>query len=450
MKLAYGIDFGTTNSTIGVVKDGKLTNLHIDPESTNPAVMRSIIYINPQKKYLFGKPAVNAYLVDVAQSIGFSKRTIFTGRYIKIASPAGLGGFNNDQIVPEILEIEESEGGRLFHALKTVLSNETILNVNIFGENIKLEELVGKFIKEMKERADEIVGVPINKVVIGRPVKYVGNNQDLAKKRMEAALEYAGFNEVIFEYEPVGAALDYGINIKDKKIVLVFDFGGGTLDLSVFKFPERRVLANVGLAIGGDHFNTKIFIEKIGEYFGTKAKYGMKQLAIPRHILSALENWYKISLLKGIDFSEGIENFRFMSSNPKSIIALNSLVNNNLGFGVYEEVERVKKILTDKNEEIYGFVGKDIEIQHSISRHQFEQLIEEDLKNIQLLIQEALDKAGINTNQIDIVATTGGSSLIPAVRMLLNKAFEPEKIKDSDAFTSVASGLAIRASELFT
>src|SRR5689334_21645255 len=108
-QLAYGIDFGTTNSTISVVgKDGKPLELKIDPESANPTIMRSVIYVFPDGRFLFGKPAIDAYLIDVAQNKETQKKTVFTGNYVKVINTATLKA----EIVPEIIEVSESQGGR--------------------------------------------------------------------------------------------------------------------------------------------------------------------------------------------------------------------------------------------------------------------------------------------------------------------------------------------------
>ncbi len=450
-KPAYGIDFGTTNSTISVVgATGKPLKLKIDPEAPNPAVMRSVIYVSPQMKFLFGKPAVDAYITDVALGKGSKKKIIETGRMIKLAQPASASGFVADKWVPEIIEIEESEGGRLLQALKSNLSNEQISTINLFGEPKPLEWVVGQFLKEMKERADEILKTKIDKVVLGRPVEYVGSNNELAVKRMRKAAQIAGFNEIEFEYEPVGAAYDYGVEIRTNQIALIYDFGGGTLDISVFKFPEKKVLANVGLPIGGDHFNTEIFMSKLSKYFGSEAKYGMKQLDLPRYIFDSLQNWYQISLLKTKSFADDLESFRFMCSNIVALNSLKSLIFNNLGFGLYEEIERVKKELSIKGSEIYRFNATDIEITKAITRLAFEEIIQNDLIDIEKTLNKALTLAGIKINDVDVVATTGGSSLVPVIHNQLIEMFGKEKIKESDAFTSVAAGLAIRANEIYS
>lgn len=130
--------------------------------------------------------------------------------------------------------------------------------------------------------------------------------------------------------------------------------------------------------------------------------------------------------------------------------ALKSLVFNNLGFALYEEIERVKKELSRKDSKIYRFDAKDIEIIKAITKLDFEEIIQNDLVDIEKTIDKALLVAGIERKDIDVVATTGGSSLIPIVHNQLERIFSKEKIKESNAFTSVAAGLALRAKEIYS
>jgi len=448
--LAYGIDFGTTNSTIALVNEiGKIEQMAIDRQSPNPAIMRSVVYVSPKMQYLFGAPAVEAYLVDVAQNQETKTKPIFTGRYIKVSGDSTSGGISNDQFVPEIIQVSESDNGRLFQSLKSSLSSNLLKSVNVFGEAMTLEMFVGNFLGEMKKRADEIVKQNVTKAIIGRPVKYVGGNEQLAMERMEEAAKIAGFDEVVFEYEPVGAAYDYGVSVNETQICLIFDFGGGTLDISIVKFPERKILVNVGLPIGGDYFNYKVFESQLAVYFGKGSRYGMYKHEFPNSLFRELKNWYRISLMKNEAFGKSLEHYDFMNTRPATVKALRSLVFNNLGFGLYEEIERVKKNLTDKEEDKFLFKAELIDIDSQISRVDLEEIISSDLSNIDNLINQAILEAGIEIDDIDVVATTGGSSLIPIVKNHLNQKFGKGKIKNSDTFTSVAKGLALRAKEVF-
>lgn len=450
-KLSYGIDFGTTNSTIAVVdNNNQILQLPVDSHSDNQSVMRSVIFVDKNGSYQYGAQAVKSYIQSVAINKGASKRVVETGKKLKLTAPASAtSGFKPDVIVDEVLEIEEADSGRLFQGIKSILSSTTVKKVNIYGEIIAVEELVGRFLKEMKTRADFITGKNINSAVVGRPIEYVGGNNQQAIMKMEKALEIAGFTDWQFEFEPIGAALEYGVKSTEQELILVFDFGGGTLDVSVVSYPANKVYSTVGLPIGGDHLNSILFDKYIAPYFGKNNTYGDKNLPIPRHIFYYLKDWFKITLLKNDGFFESLESFSYKSSNPQAIVALESLIKNNLGFSVYEEIERVKKRISTSNVDKYKYSNQDIDIHELITRSNFESLIEDDLVNIDKCIELALSKANLNQTDITSVITTGGSSLIPVVRQLMVDKFGSHKLAASDTFTSVASGLAIKASTIY-
>jgi len=93
-KYAYGIDFGTTNSTItAITRSGEPIRLEIDNEAENKAVMWSVICINNNHEFIYGQKAVATYVKDIAEGRVAKRKSIFTGKYIKISSPADAGGF---------------------------------------------------------------------------------------------------------------------------------------------------------------------------------------------------------------------------------------------------------------------------------------------------------------------------------------------------------------------
>src|SRR5258708_11132368 len=165
--------------------------------------------------------------------------------------------------------------------------------------------------------------------------------------------------------------------------------------------------------------------------------------------LKSSKSLMNVSFFKNETFINDLEDFKFMNSDINSLNALKSLVYNNLGFGIYEEIERVKKAVSNKIAEIYKFDAKDIKIASEVTRLVFEEILKNDLLEIKKILNKALGIAGLTSNDIDIVATTGGSSLIPVIHEQLVEMFGKEKIKKSDTFTSVARGLAIKAQEIY-
>lgn len=450
-RLSYGIDFGTTNSTIAVVGEaGTPQTISIDREAKTPSVMRSIIYVGTDGAFLYGQSAIDAYLKDVREGKGRIKKTIYTGRFITVTGDADIHGVRPDEVVEELIEFDEFQGGRMLQSLKSVLANPAISSINLFGQMHPIEAVIGGFLKEIKDRADKILEQKGESVMLGRPVRYSGSDEELALTRMRKAAKLAGFREIEFEYEPIAAAYDFGRRNSKKLTALIFDFGGGTLDISIVRFPDKKVLANVGLPIGGDYFNSKLFSSKVARFLGSETTYGPNKAFMPSYLYRALCDWYTATLLKDEHFDEQMDHFRFMSSDPESIDALRSLVNNNLSFSLYDEIDAVKRSLSEKADEVLSFKADDIDIRTKITRKELEEMIAEDLVRINQLLTDALRNAHLSEEQIDVVSTTGGSSLIPVVRSLLIHKFGASKIIPNDAFTSVAAGLAIRATEVFS
>lgn len=449
--LAYGIDFGTTNTTIALAEgERRVRVLGIDKGATDASVLRSLMYVSPQRTFLFGAEAVEAYLADVAQGEQRRKKLVYTGKHFKMGKFSFVAGYVGEEWVPLILEIEEGTGGRLLQSLKSALSSELLTTVDIFGQSLPIEELLSIFLNEVKRRGDKLAGKESDSAVIGRPVHFVGKNDEVALKRLRKAAELAGFKEVEFEYEPIGAAWDYGLGQSGREqIIFVFDFGGGTLDFSVVKFPERKVLSTGGLPLGGDLIDSQIFTAKVAKYFGSKAKYGQNQMKFPESIFEQLNSWYQISLLKKESFLGTLEGLRYKCTDLKALDALNSLVVNNLGFALYEEIDRAKKGLSVSEETQIGFYAKSVEISETFLRRDFEAIIAEDVVTISREIEQTLRAAGVGSADVDFVVTTGGSSIIPAIGELLKRKFGKWKLKSRETFTSVAVGLALRAGEIF-
>lgn len=448
--LAYGIDFGTTNSSVAVTCGGETKVLETDNIAPDPEITRSVIYASPKRDFLIGEAAVKAYLADVAQGPAKEKKFIYTGKFIKVTKPFSLvSGYQGEMSVPDIIEVEEGSGGRLFQSLKTGLASKLLSKFDVFGADFTIEDLLGIFLKVLKEAADRELGQKVEKVVLGRPVHFVGNNDEAAQAKLKKAAQNAGFKEIAFELEPVAAALSYGVEVKENQTAMIFDFGGGTLDISIVWFPEGKILASVGAAIGGDLINSEIFETKLASRFGSNLTFGDQSLPLPSYIFGYLKDWYQISLLKTRSFSASTEHMLYKCSDPIALKALESLVTNNLGFSLYEEIDKAKKALSNQPDASILMKAKSIDINQSLTRPEFEDIVRKNLLDIKILINDALSQSNLDESKIDVVVTTGGSSLIPVVREQLGNQFGADKIKTYKTFTSVAAGLSLRAEQIF-
>ena len=446
-ELAYGIDFGTTNSTISFVRNGHAETVPLDTGAKQPDVFRSVMYIRPDSTITFAHEAIDNYLRDIAKNDAKVRKQIFTGQFIQLDKPIiGDGGWAGVEMVPEMIEVDVGEEGRLLMGLKSALSTNIIPNMNIYGRFYSLERLLGIMLAEMKKRADKIVGENVTSAVVGRPVHFVGENDALAQERLTEAVHIAGFTDIRFEFEPIGAAWDYGTSVTDRKHkVIVFDFGGGTLDFSIVSFPEHEIIYNDGIGIGGDLINTEFFEAQIAQYFGSEATFGTSKMPLPSAIRLALKNWYSISQLKTENFLQMLSKLRDATDQKEALGNLRTLVVHNLGYALYQSIDNAKIALSDRSEYDYQFEYAAIDIKKGITRPSFEQSICHIVDEISNKIDEIQERSHISWSEVDYVVTTGGSSLIPIVRFMLEAKIGKGKLVKQETFTSVAKGLALRA-----
>jgi hypothetical chaperone protein len=445
-----GIDFGTTNSVAAVCENGKAVALKID-DNNSREILRSVLYFDQKHHGFVGKQSVDKYLWDVENLPALPPVRKHTGRMLKVVGDSTASGFGGMKLVPEIVEIDESGRGRLLQSLKSVLANGFYKGTDVFSKIYMLEELLAILMRELKERAESLSGVKYSNAVIGRPVKYVGENanEQLALERMRKIAELAGFEKVVFEYEPVGAALNFGVDISEPSNILVFDFGGGTLDVCVMKLPDREILAVAGRPIGGDLLSTQIFNDKLLPYFGSQVTLNNGNLDMPRHLMMALSNWYSIVQLKTKDNIDSLDELIIKADQKQPVQNLRNLILSDSGFKIYQEIDKAKIGLSDNNEARIRFSSKELEIDEPVDRSEFERMIRPQLEQSADLLDEVLELAKLDKTQIDVVITTGGSSNIPIFKKLLTDYFGENKVRFGESFVSVAKGLAIRAEQEF-
>lgn len=445
-----GLDFGTTNSSLATYSGDTPQIIPIDKQNSNPSILKSLLYLNPRQESAVGALAIKNYLSDLDTLPSVPLRLEETGRTIKTFGPSTANGVGPIIFVPEIIEVDDSGRGRLLQSLKSVLTNPSFTGTNIFGKFYSLEELLGILMKKIKTSAETHLGHSLDSVVLGRPVKYVGTGQNqTAIDRMVRIATSAGFKNIEFELEPIGAALNYGINIKSNQTILVFDFGGGTLDICVMKLPEKKILSVSGRGIGGDLLNSRIVQAKIAKYFGVYSLINHK-VPFPSDYRLALTSWYRTSLLKNVKDLGMLKDLRIRSSDPGYVQNFCNLIEHDYAFDFFSTIDRLKINLSSSDFSDFNFHRSQLDIFETITRQDFEDSVVNELDESKNCIDEALSSAGLKPADIDQVILTGGSSQTPVFRQLINSVFNPEKIIASDYFTAVAAGLSIRAHQIFS
>jgi len=451
--MLYGLDFGTSNSAISLLREGAthVEVLPVDKESKRPEIMPTLIYIGRNGQQLVGKAASDAYFRD---NVGREavKQLVNTGETFK--SVISLMGEVTEALV---IEVDVNQRGRFFQAIKAFLSEDVYAGTEVFGKFMTIEEIVAVYLRPMKERADAYMGEAIDGVVLGRPVFFnsEGGSNELAQERLRKGAELAGFKEVHFQYEPVAAALHYEAElVKQEEYVLVFDFGGGTLDTTIVRVSPQNhqrgdrkddILATSGRVIGGNTFDEEIMEHKLFKYFGENARWSEQRLNLPNHIFEMLRRWYTIPNLQQSRVYRFLDDISRVSDGRKQIKALECLIRKNYGYSLFQEIEQAKVALSNEWETRISFFQESIAIDEYISRINFETFITGHLRQIEKCIDETLQLAGMETTQIGAVLRTGGSSYIPAVQKMLERKFGRQTLRFQDAFSNVASGLGVAA-----
>ncbi|HLO45795.1 MAG TPA: Hsp70 family protein [Leadbetterella sp.] len=412
-KYVYGIDFGTSNSALAI----------LDTET---------------------REAVKLFTVP---SLLFFQEPKERGQFTKVA----VGQDAIDQYV------QNRMNGRFMKSIKKVLPNKSFVDTRIGNRLYKAEDLVALILVHLKKMADDFLGEDVKTSVIGRPVVFDEDPErdKLAQLRLEKAARIAGFEQIKFQLEPIGAAYTYERQIEKSELVLVADFGGGTSDFSVMRLnPESKNLENRsndiigqgGIYIGGDNFDSDIMWHKGTPHFGRGVKEEFtpgKPLDLPLSYFQNICSWEKMNFLDTLRMKLSIEKSYQYSGKDYRVKNLQTLISENLGYSFFKEIEKTKIALTHQQNADLTFINQGIEIAESISLAEFkDDIIVQNLNKIEGYLDTFLSEKNIKKGEIDVVFMTGGTSLIKPLNQIFKQKFGEEKLKSGDNFNSVAMGLA--------
>ncbi len=262
---------------------------------------------------------------------------------------------------------------------------------------------------------------------------------------------------MVFEYEPIAAALRYASQLDHDELVLVADFGGGTSDFSLVRVGPRvapgdpgAILGTGGLAVGGDAFDARIIDAVVAPALGRDTSYRDAfgaETAVPTWLFARLRRWHHLSFLKDADTLRLLERLEQGARAPDRIERLVRVVKEDLGLALHQSVEASKQALSSG--QATRLTCPEVDLALPVERPPFEGWIAPELDGIDAVIGGVLERAGVAAGDVDTVFATGGSSLVPAVRRRLSARFGENKLAGGDELTSVAWGLAARAHQLF-
>ncbi|HNP88055.1 MAG TPA: Hsp70 family protein [Kouleothrix sp.] len=441
--MRVGLDFGTTNSSAAIYDGTRVRLLKLDPVNSAPTIMRSTLFISREGAPFIGRAAINHFTEgNVGREIEYEWR--YLGDQELTLAEVGT-------VVQALYAVVDANApGRLFQSLKTHLRDSSFTGTDVFGTRYTLETLIAVVLRLILQRIEAELGQPVTSMVLGRPVHYSTDPKldELSITRMRRAAEEAGLPPFTFLPEPTAAALSYAATARGEQNILVFDFGGGTLDVTVMRIDEqgrRDVLGTDGVPIGGDLLDRRLVMGKVLSHFGEGATLGPRKMALPAVLLDHLSEWQTIVELTQPRYLNIIDEAVRIGDKPTELNALRTLVRENYGLPLYEAVEHAKVRLSDEPRVPISMDAPGIKFSETVERWDFERLIGPDVREVAACVDRALAGAGLTPHDITVVLRTGGSSRIPRFVRMLSDKFGADKLQEMDVFTGVAAGLAIAA-----
>jgi hypothetical chaperone protein len=436
------MDFGTTNSGMAVYDGRQVRLLPLDPAAANPHVARTALYVTNDQSVAIGREAINRYFEhNVGRPVKMQK--VWVGE-------VDVYGADMFYVTDVYVWADVLSPGRLFLSVKSGLRDAEYHGTVVGRFYYSLENLVALYLSLTRIRAERLLGHDVREVVLGRPVHFARDPDAdrLAEQRLLEAAFRAGYERVYLQYEPVAAAYHYAIQVVTTQNVLIFDFGGGTLDLTVLHLDGRggqQVLATGGIPVAGDIFDQKLVRARLPRHFGEGVHYGARgqELPMPRWIFDVFSDWQRVLELQTPHSRRLLQDIAQTADDRRGIEALISLVANNYALQMFDAAEAAKRRLSAEMAALIQLEGPGFHVTELVTRTQFEQIIAADIQAIDAHLDETVRAAGLNPRDIDVVVRTGGSSEIPAFRYLLAEKFGRSRVQASDTFSSVTSGLGI-------
>ncbi len=349
MGKTVGIDLGTTFSLVAVVQDGHPRVLAPGGERLLP----SVVAFSAQGELLVGAPARNQYVLEPDLTVRSIKRKMGTDERVTL-------------------------GGRQYTS----------------------PEISAYILRELKARAEQELGTPVERAVITVPAYFT----DAARQATKEAGEIAGLEVARIINEPTAAALAYGLDRQDDQTVVVYDLGGGTFDVSVVELSQGviEVRASHGnILLGGDDFD-QLLVDHVADAFRQ------------RH---------------GVDLREDRRALaRLVRAAEQAKIALSDAP-----YARVTEEYVARKLVVP------------LHLDLELSREQLEHLIRPLLRSTLESVDRALQDAGLRPRDLTKTLLVGGSTRIPLVRQMLAQHLSREPSAEVHPDEAVALGAAIQA-----
>lgn len=375
MSKIIGIDLGTTNSVVAVMEGGEPTVItNAEGGRTTP----SVVGFAKDGNRLVGQVAKRQSVTNPENTVYSIKR--FVGRRF-------------DEVNEEMKMVP----------YKVTRATNNDVRVVAGGKDWSPPEISAMILQKLKQSAEDYLGEKVTKAVITVPA-YFNDSQRQATKD---AGRIAGLEVMRIVNEPTAAALAYGLDKKKDQTIAVFDFGGGTFDISILEVGEGVVevkSTNGDTHLGGDNIDQRL-IEWIIDEFKKDQGIDLSQDKMALQRLKEAAEKAKIELSSTMETEINLPFITADQSGPKHLVM-------------------------------------------KLTRAKFEQLVEDILQRAMAPCKAALEDAGLKSNQIDEVVLVGGSTRIPKVQQLVKEFFGREPHKGVNPDEVVAVGAAVQAGVL--
>lgn len=412
-----GIDFGTSNSSVGLFRD--TTPELLDVAGEGRSVPSAIFYSTESAEVSFGRQAVASYT--------------------------------------------QGTEGRLLRSLKSVLGTALMKEKTLIrNKRVAFSDIIEDFFRYLKRELDTQGRSNVDSVVLGRPVHFVDDDEardQAAEQQLRDIASSAGFKHIEFQFEPIAAALNYESTLKREELVVIVDIGGGTADFSVLRLSPLRhaardraddVLGNMGVHIGGTDFDRLLSLHSVMPAMGFGSAVKASGRTLPGSVFFDLATWHRIPLLYNAQMLNQVQQMRLDAAEPDRIDTLLSIIEHRLGHALARSVESGKIQLSDQMRAgIQLDNGTSRLVECAVTRDDMEEAIGEAVISLCDCVQTGLGQAGVRPDDITSVFYTGGSSSVPCLQYAFEALLPSASHLRGDVFGSVGLGLAIDAARRF-
>lgn len=416
------IDFGTSNSAVAVPDSDGGTRL-VALEGSQPTM-----------------PTAVFYAVDLDSS---HPPELHYGR---AALAAYVDGFD----------------GRLMRSMKSVLGSPLVTQDTDIGagHRVKYQDVIAAFLRRLKAQAESLLGAPVRRAVLGRPVFFVDEDaarDAAAQAALEAAARSVGFEELQFQYEPIAAALDHERGVQREELVLVADIGGGTSDFSLVRVGPGRgqrlqrqddILASHGVHVAGTDFDRRIELLAVLPSCGFRGQ-GPGGREVPSKVYFDLATWHLINTVYTPPRVAELRGMRDFYADPLQHRRLMKVVQQHLGHALGSLAEGAKIDVAHSGRAHIDLSLLEPGLASELDEVQALQALDADLQRIADAAVETVRRAGVAPAEVDALYFTGGSTGLKPLTDRIAAAFPAARSVCGERFASVAQGLGLHAARCF-